>query len=90
MEYDNQNRPVDTGRYAHAYCIRCDSPMTADEAALNYKYVNRMATEFLCPACLGERMGLSADALRRMIIAFRKQGCRMFSPWVEEEETREG
>ena len=90
MEHNPYSRPVFTGRSAHAYCVKCDAPMTADEAALNYKYVNRMAKEFLCPACLGERTGLSADALRKMIIAFRKQGCRMFSPWVEGEETREG
>ena len=64
--------------------------MTGDEASLNYKYVNRMAKEFLCPECLGERMGTSAEQLRRMITVFRKQGCLMFSPWVEEEETGEG
>lgn len=58
--------------------------MTGDEASLNYKYVNRMAKEFLCPHCLGERVGLSADTLRDMIVVFRKQGCMMFSPWVEE------
>ena len=87
MEFYSKPRPANAGRSAYAYCMKCDSPMTADEAALNYKYVNRMATQFLCPACLGERMGLTAEALHRMIVAFRKQGCRMFSPWDEDEDT---
>ena len=59
--------------------------MTADEAALNFKYVNRFTKEFLCPACLGQRIGASAETLRDMITVFRKQGCQMFSPWVEGE-----
>ncbi len=88
MEFYTKNRPVETGRSAHAYCIKCDSPMNGDEAALNYKYVNRMAKEFLCPVCLGERMGVSVETLHEMIVTFRKQGCRMFSPWVEGEETQ--
>lgn len=71
---------------ADAYCVKCGGGMTGDEAALNYKYVNRMAKEFLCPACLGERMGVSVETLHEMIVTFRKQGCRMFSPWVEDDE----
>ena len=86
MEYYTKNRPVSTGRSAYTCCVKCEAPMTGDEAALNYKYVNRMAKEFLCPACLGERMGVSVETLHEMIVTFRKQGCRMFSPWVEEDE----
>ena len=71
---------------ADAYCVKCGGGMTGDEAALNYKYVNRMAKEFLCPNCLGERMGVSVETLHEMIVTFRKQGCRMFSPWVEDDE----
>ena len=87
MEYYTKNRPVSTGRSAYKYCIQCDAPMTGDEAALNYKYVNRMAKDFLCPACLAERIGVTEKYLKEMIITFRKQGCRMFSPWVEGEES---
>ena len=76
-------KPVAMGRPADAYCVECDAPMTGDEAALNYKYVNRQAKEFLCPTCLGERTGTTAAYLREMITVFRKQGCRMFSPWEE-------
>ena len=79
-------KPVAVPKTADVYCVKCGSGMTGDEAALNYKYVNRMAKEFLCPVCLGERMGLSVETLHEMIVTFRKQGCRMFSPWVEDEK----
>ena len=77
-------KPVATGRPADAYCVECDAPMTGDEAALNYKLTDRKTTHILCPACLGRKMELTPDTLRGMIILFRKQGCVLFSPWVEE------
>ena len=60
-------------------CDGCGEGMTRDEAALNYKYVHRQCTTFLCPSCLGERLGLSADTLRGMIRVFQRQGCTLFS-----------
>ena len=77
-------KPVVVGRSADAYCVECDAPMTGDEAALNYKLVDKKTTHILCPACLGKKMETSPDVLREMITLFRKQGCRLFSPWVEE------
>ena len=59
--------------------------MTSDEAALNYKYIGRHVTEFLCPVCLGQKLGASPDTLRRMIGVFRSQGCRLFSPLEPDE-----
>ena len=76
-------KPVAMGRPADAYCVECDAPMTRDEAALNYKLVDKKTTHILCPACLGKKLELSPHTLQEMIILFRKQGCRMFSPWVE-------
>ena len=76
-------KPVAVGRPADAYCAECDSPMTGDEAALNYKLTDRKTTHILCPACLGKKLELPPHTLQEMIILFRKQGCRMFSPWVE-------
>ena len=76
-------KPVSMGRPADAYCVECDAPMTGDEAALNYKLTDRKTTHILCPACLGKKLELPTHTLQEMIILFRKQGCRMFSPWVE-------
>ena len=76
-------KPVATGRPADAYCVECDAPMTGDEAALNYKLTDRKTTHILCPACLGKKLELPTHTLLEMIVLFRKQGCRMFSPWVE-------
>ena len=78
-------KSVVAGRPADAYCVECDAPMTRDEAALNYKLVDKKTKHILCPACLGRKMQLSADTLQGMITLFRKQGCTMFSPWVEEQ-----
>jgi hypothetical protein len=77
-------KPVAMGRPADAYCVECDAPMTRDEAALNYKLVDKKTTHILCPACLGRKMELTPDTLRGMIDLFRKQGCVLFTPWVEE------
>ena len=77
-------KPVAMGRPADAYCVECDAPMTRDEAALNYKLVDKKTTHILCPACLGRKMELTPDTLRGMITLFRKQGCVLFTPWVEE------
>ena len=77
-------KPVAEGRAADVYCVECDSPMTRDEAALNYKLVDKKTTHILCPVCLGKRMELPPDTLRGMIDLFRKQGCTLFTPWVEE------
>ena len=77
-------KPVAMGRPADAYCVECDAPMTRDEAALNYKLVDKKTAHILCPACLGRKMELTPDTLRGMIDLFRKQGCVLFTPWVEE------
>lgn len=65
---------------ADVFCVSCGSGMTGDEAALNYKYVNRQCRDFLCPVCLGKKLGVSSDELHHMIYVFRTQGCRLFSP----------
>ena len=74
-------KPVAMGRPADAYCVECDAPMTGDEAALNYKLVDKKTTHILCPACLGKKMELTPAHLHEMIVLFRKQGCTLFSPW---------
>ena len=78
-------KPVVVERPADAYCVECDAPMTGDEAALNYKLVDKKTTHILCPTCLGRKMELSPKTLREMITLFRKQGCSLFTPWVETE-----
>ena len=79
-------KPVAAARPADEYCAACDAPMTGDEAALNYKLADKKAVHLLCPVCLGKKLELSPDTLREMITLFRKQGCRLFSPWSEAEE----
>ena len=69
-------------------CKRCGAGMTSDEAALNYKYVGRHVTDFLCPACLGRDLGASPETLRHMIDVFRSQGCRLFSPMPDDTTGR--
>ena len=77
-------RPVSVGNAADAYCAECNAPMTGDEAALNYKLVNKTTTHLLCPVCLGKLTGESPESFRKMITLFRRQGCTLFTPWTEE------
>lgn len=84
MDTFKYNRPVSAGRSADAYCYECDAPMTGDEAALNLKLIDKKLTRYLCPACLGKKMGESPEHLHKMITLFRKQGCTLFTPWTEE------
>ena len=76
-------KPVVAARPADEYCAECDAPMTGDEAALNYKLVDKKTTRLLCPACLSKRLELTPAHLHEMIVLFRKQGCTLFSPWEE-------
>ena len=76
-------KPVVETRSADEYCAGCDAPMTGDEAALNYKLVDKKTTHLLCPACLGKKLELTPETLQEMITLFRKQGCTLFSPWVD-------
>lgn len=67
-------------------CAACGQGMTGDEAALNYKYVSRRTETFLCPVCLGKRLGVGPEELHVMIRKFRLQGCRLFTPLAPGEE----
>ena len=84
MDITKYGRPIASGRAADAYCAECDAPMSGDEAALNYKLIDKKTTRFLCPACLGKKMGETPEHLHKMITLFRKQGCTLFSPWKED------
>ena len=84
MNTTKYGRPIATGRSADAYCAECDAPMTGDEAALNYKLVNKTTTYLRCPLCLSRLTGETPEHFREMIVLFRKQGCTLFSPWTEE------
>ena len=83
MNTTKYGRPIVTGRAADAYCAECDAPMSGDEAALNYKLIDKKTTRFLCPLCLGKKMGETPEHLHKMITLFRKQGCTLFSPWKD-------
>ena len=76
-------KPALETRSADEYCAECGSPMTGDEAALNYQLVDKKTAHLLCPACLGRKMELSQESLREIITLFRKQGCTLFSPWAD-------
>lgn len=67
-------------------CVACGAPVTADEIGLTKKLINRGTTEFYCIRCLSGRFRVREENLREMIIRFRKQGCTLFSPWIEDEE----
>ena len=69
-------KPVVRSRPADEYCAACDAPMTGDEAALNYKLVDKKTTRLLCPACLGRRLELRSEGARYMRTKFYSQYLR--------------
>lgn len=78
--------PEKRHRIPDAFCDRCGAGMTQDEAALNRKLINRAATTCLCPACLAAQFGTDVEWLYDRMNFFRRQGCRLFSPWTGEDE----
>lgn len=68
-------------------CRQCGNHMTSDEGALNRKLLYRTCPreEFLCPECLGKKLGVTSSQLREMIMVYRKQGCMLFSPLTGEK-----
>ena len=60
-------------------CVRCGAGLSADEAALTRKLVNRGAREFLCLPCLARHFDVPESELRRKIREFREMGCTLFN-----------
>ena len=73
------------GNDSASRCVACRDPVSADEIGLTKKLINRGTKEFYCFRCLSEHFRISEENLREMIIRFRKQGCTLFSPWVEDD-----
>ena len=50
-------------------CVKCGKELSPIDVGLSKKLINRGATEFLCKACLDEK-----------VRAFRAAGCVLFPP----------
>lgn len=61
-------------------CADCGAPLRADEIGLTLKMVSRKSERFYCVKCLAARLGSTPAALEECILAFRKQGCALFTP----------
>ena len=61
-------------------CKGCQKPVTADEAAMTKKLINRGTTEWLCYGCMSEHFSVTVELLREKVEQFREMGCTLFEP----------
>ena len=59
-------------------CRECGKPVSADEAGLTKKLVDRAAAEYLCWDCLGKAFKTDRKALEDMVRRLREAGCTLF------------
>ena len=59
-------------------CRECGKSVSATEAGLTMKLVDRAATEYLCYECLAKAFKTDRKALEDMARALREAGCTLF------------
>ncbi|MBQ9747434.1 MAG: hypothetical protein IJV98_01495 [Clostridia bacterium] len=61
------------------FCMQCDKRLTSDEVSIYRRLIYRDAEEYLCKACLAEKMRVTTNEIDRKIEHFKKIGCTLFS-----------
>lgn len=62
-----------------AECAGCGRALTADEAGLTKKLINRGTEKYYCVACLAAMFKVDESLLYEKIEQFRAQGCVLFA-----------
>ena len=62
-----------------AECAGCGRALTADEAGLTKKLINRGIEKYYCVACLAAMFKVDESLLYEKIAQFRAQGCVLFA-----------
>lgn len=61
------------------FCMQCEKRLTSDEVAIYRRLIYRDAEEYLCKACLAEKMKTTEAEIERKIEHFKSIGCTLFS-----------
>ena len=68
-------------------CFLCGQHLDAYDIGCYKKLINRGAVRFLCRTCLASDLGWSREELDALIVRFQKQGCMLFPPLSEKEQS---
>ena len=56
----------------------CGRPVTADEAAMTKKLINRGTKESMCTLCLAAHFDVTRDDILERMAYFKEMGCMLF------------
>ena len=59
-------------------CVKCQRPVSGDEAGLTRKLINRGTSEYRCYDCLSKELSVSVEKLKELVEAYREAGCTLF------------
>ncbi len=59
--------------------MQCNKRLLSDEIAIYRRLIYRDAEEYLCKACLAQKMRVTEEEIERKIDHFKKIGCTLFS-----------
>lgn len=68
-----------------ARCRECNANISGDELGLNFKLIDRNATDFLCIKCMSAHFSCGEDALKSKIRYYKEIGCKLFPPAADDE-----
>ncbi len=60
------------------YCAKCGCGITADEAAMTKKLINRGTTVYYCICCLADFFEVFPEDIRKKIQYYKDIGCTLF------------
>lgn len=59
-------------------CRKCGRAVTADEAAITKKLINRGTTAYYCTDCLAEAFDVTREDIQGKIRYYKEMGCTLF------------
>lgn len=59
-------------------CKSCGKPVTADEAAMTKKLINRGTKEYMCIPCLARHFDVTLEEVNERMAYFKEMGCMLF------------
>lgn len=75
---DSRSANKSLKEYSPGHCRRCGVKLSADEAAMTKKLINRGTTVYYCIDCLAEMFDVRRKDIEEKIIYYKRMGCTLF------------
>lgn len=75
---DSRSENKSLKEYFPGHCRRCGAKLSADEAAMTKKLINRGTTVYYCIDCLAEMFDVRRKDIEEKIIYYKRMGCTLF------------